>query len=167
MRKYGVSRASVFVSVWVVIEVIKNVKEFDFEYPSSHEEQLQIAHSFEKKSKASFYNCVSVIDGILIWMHKPIKKEAKTSKVDQKKYFFGQKHKFGLNCQTVCDVRGRFLDMSITYKGSSSDCLVFKKSNLYQRLEQGLLRDGLLIFGDNAYLNSSYMATPFPNVAGK
>jgi len=82
MRKYGVSRASVFVSVWVVIEVIKNVKEFDFEYPSSHEEQLQIVHSFEKKSKASFYNCVSVIDGILIWMHKPHEKEAKISKVD-------------------------------------------------------------------------------------
>jgi hypothetical protein len=167
MCKYGVSHASVFVSVWVVVEEIKNVKEFNFEYPSSHEEQLHFARFFEKKSKPGFHNCTGVIDGILICMHKPNEKEAKYSKVNQKKYFCGRKHKFGLNCQAIYDVRGRFLDMSITYGGSSSDCLAFKNSSLYKRLEQGLLRHGLVLFGDNAYLNSFYMATPYPNVAGK
>jgi hypothetical protein len=80
--KYGVSHASLFVSVWVVVEAIKNNEEFNFEYSSSHEEQLQIVHSFEKKSKARFHDCAGANDGILIWMHKPNEKEAKISKVD-------------------------------------------------------------------------------------
>jgi hypothetical protein len=108
MCKYGVSHASVFVSVWVVVEAIKNIEEFDIEYPSSHEDQLPIAHAFQRKSKVGFHNCVGAIDGILIWMHKPSEKEAKPSKVDQKKYLCGRKHKFGLNCQAVCDVEAGF-----------------------------------------------------------
>ena len=86
MCQYGVSHTSVFVSVWVVVEAIKNVEEFDIEYPSSHDDQMQIAKAFEQKSKVGFHNCVGAIDGILIWMHKPSEKEAKLSKVDQKKY---------------------------------------------------------------------------------
>jgi DDE superfamily endonuclease len=37
---------------------------------------------------------------------------------------------------------------------------------LFQRLEEGLLAPGLCIFGDNAYLNTPYMATPYPGVSG-
>ena len=55
--------------------------------------------------------------------------------------------------------------------GASSDCLAFVASELHTRLENGLMKkDGekerFVLFGDNAYLNTSYMATPFPNVAG-
>ena len=57
--------------------------------------------------------------------------------------------------------------MSITYGGSSSDCLAFKASDLYKRLEAGLLAPGLVLFGDNAYLNNNFMATPYPNIAGR
>jgi hypothetical protein len=49
MCQYGMLHASVFVSVWVVVEAIKNVEEFDIEYPSSHEDQIQIAKTFEQK----------------------------------------------------------------------------------------------------------------------
>ncbi len=66
--------------------------------------------------------------------------------------------------QAVSDKRGRILDMSIDYGGASSDCLAFEASDLYLRLENGLLANGLVLFGDNAYLNTQYMATPFPNV---
>ena len=30
-----------------------------------------------------------------------------------------------------------------------------------------MLVNGLVIFGDNAYLNTSYMVMPYPNIAGK
>lgn len=85
--------------------------------------------------------------------------------------FCGRKHKFGLNCQAVLDCRGRILDISIKCGGSSVDCLAFKASELHKRLENGLLHcaDGnerFVLFGDNAYLNMPYMATPFTNVAG-
>ena len=134
MCKYGVLHASVFVSFWVVVEASKNVEKFDIEYPSSHEHQLGIAYALQQKSKLGFHNCVGAIDGILIWMHKPSEKEAKLSKVNQKKYFCGRKHKFGLNCQAMCDMQRWFLDISITYGGSSSDCLAFEDSNLCKRL---------------------------------
>jgi hypothetical protein len=70
-----------------------------------------------------------------------------------------------LNCQAVSDVCGRILDLSIGLTGTSSDCIAFEGSNLYERLEGGLLMNGLVLFDDNAYLNTHYMATPFPNFA--
>jgi hypothetical protein len=47
-----------------------------------------------------------------------------------------------------------------------SDCLAFKSSQLYHDLENGLLVEGFCIFGDNAYINSPFVATPYPNVSG-
>jgi hypothetical protein len=38
--------------------------------------------------------------------------------------------------------------------------------SLFHRLENGLLAPGLCIFGDNAYLNTPYMATPYAAVSG-
>ena len=87
-----------------------------------------------------------------------------------KKFFCGCKNKFGLKCQAVSDCQGRILDISVKYGGSSADCLAFEASNLYNRLENGLMKkdadkERYVLFGDNAYLNTSYMATPFPNVS--
>ncbi len=70
----------------------------------------------------------------------------------------------GLNCQAVSDVFGRILDISITYGGSSSDLLVHKASDLCEQLEDGILRPRLVLYGDNACLNSRHMVTPYPNV---
>lgn len=76
-----------------------------------------------------------------------------------------------MNCQAVSDCRGRILDISIKCGGASSDCLAFEASELHSRLENGLMHqdgdnDRFVLFGDNAYLNTAYMATPFTNVAG-
>ncbi len=68
-----------------------------------------------------------------------------------------------MNCQAVSDVRGWILDFSIGLLSASSDCISFEASNLYERLEGGLLKKGLVLFGNNAYLNTRYMAMPFPN----
>ena len=166
MVKYGVSHTSVFESVWIVVESVNSLSAFDISYPSCPEVQRNIASGFRDASRVKFDCCAGAIDGILIWMHKPSQKEADNAGVGQKKFLCGRKHKFGLNCQAVCNVRGRILDISITYGGSSSDCLAFEASELYTRLENGLLLPGLVLFGDNAFLNSAYMATPYPNVAG-
>ncbi len=83
----------------------------------------------------------------------------------RKKILCGRKGKFGLNCQAISDVRGRILDISIVYGGASSDCLAFEGRGIYEDLEAGLLHDNRVLFGDNAYLNSHYMVTPFPNVS--
>jgi hypothetical protein len=78
----------------------------------------------------------------------------------------GRKNKFGLKCQDVSDCCGKFLDISILYGGSLSDCLAFEASTFYNRLEYNhILAPGLSLFGDNAYLNATYMATPYANVS--
>jgi hypothetical protein len=52
------------------------------------------------------------------------------------------------------------------YGASAADCVAFKAIDLHARLEDGLLQNGCVLFGDNAYLNSFFMATPYSNVSG-
>lgn len=163
MGKYGVSHSLIFDSVWHVVEVINNHPDFAIVYPSCHSQQEAIARAFEAVSAVPFRNCAGAIDGVLIWTNKPTEDDAFAADVGQAKFFCGRKHKFGLNCQAVSDVRGRILDISITTGAATSDCLAFEGSKLFQRLEGGLLKPGLVIFADNAYLNTSYMASPYPN----
>jgi hypothetical protein len=64
--------------------------------------------------------------------------------------------------QAVCNSHSRFLEVWITHPASSSDFLSFITSDFYQRLEtSGFLAPGLVIFGDNAYVNNHYTASPY------
>ena len=166
MGKYMVSHTEMMESVWYVVEAVNSVQEFVIEYPDSAEKQDKIAREFESVSQAKIDICAGAIDGILIWISKPTSKQAERAEVNQGKFLCGRKGKFGLNCQAVSDVRGNILDISIGYGGSSSDCLAFERSELFDRCEAGLMKNGKVLFGDNAYLNTSYMATPYTNVAG-
>ncbi len=98
-------------------------------------------------------------------MLKPSAEEAERAGVGRKKFLCGRKGKFGLNCQAVSDVHGRILDICITYGGSSSDLLAHESSDLCKQLEDGILCPSLVLYGDNAYLNSKHMVMPYPNVA--
>ncbi|KAL3789801.1 hypothetical protein ACHAWO_000272 [Cyclotella atomus] len=160
MMNYGISHSEVLDSVWYVVDAVNRAKGFDISYPESADEQQKIASGFARISSVHFSNCGRSIDGILIWILKPTLEDAKRAGVDQQKFFCGRKNKYGLICQAVCDARGRFLDVSIVYGGSSSDLLAFEKSGLKQRLDRGLLAETkLVLFGANAYLNSLYIAT--------
>ncbi len=164
---YGVGTTDATNSVWYVVEAINRHPLFAINYPSDHEIQREIASQFEEKSQAEFKCCAGAVDGVLIWIHRPTDKDCKLSTCDSGKFFCSRKHKFGLNCQAVSDCRGRILDVSIRYPGSGSDLLAFEGSKLFQNLEtEGFLAPGLCLFGDNAYVNTPYMATPFPNTSG-
>ena len=157
---FGISQTEVFESISHVINAIND--RFPLSYPSSHAEQLAIADDFQPHSQAEFAICAGAIDGLLIWIGKPTPLDCKEMKCDSGKFFCGRKHKFGLNCQAVSDRRGRILEVFIMYPGSTSDCLAFEGSTLYQKLKsQGFLAPGLCLFGNNAYLNAPYMATPY------
>ena len=57
--------------------------------------------------------------------------------------------------------------MAIQYPGSTSDILAFEGMSLYDRLEDGLLAPvRSMLFGNNAYLNTPYMATPYSALSG-
>ena len=84
--------------------------------------------------------------------------------VDESKFFCGRKHKFGLNLQAICDHKKRFLYISVMYGASASDHIAFEVSELRQKLSlDGFLALALALYGDNAYVNTPFMATPYPN----
>ena len=150
-----------------VTDAINACDSFKMEYPEDHDTQKSIAQGFKEKSRPEFDCCAGAIDGMLIWTHAPTLSECEDLGVGQKKFFCGRKHRFGLNFQAVCDHECRFLDISILYGASCSDLLAFENSSLKTKLETlGFLADGLCIFGDNAYVNRFFMATPYPNVSG-
>jgi DDE superfamily endonuclease len=166
MTTYGIGHTDTIASCWYVVDAVNNHPNFTIVYPSDHNQQRSIAEGFSQVSAANFECCAGAIDGMLIWIHKPSKKDCIQAGCSSGKFFCGRKKKFGLNCQAVCDVRGRILDVSILYPGSTSDCLAFEGMSLFHKLEDGMLAPGLCLFGDNAYLNTQYMATPFPAVSG-
>lgn len=166
MTTFGVSHTDAIDSCWYVVDAVNTHPSLKIVYPDDHEVQHAIAHGFSQVSAANFGCCAGAIDGILIWIHKPSLKDCIEAGCDAGKFFCGRKHKFGLNCQAVGDARGKILDLSILYPGSTSDILAFEGSSLFHKLENGLLAPGLCLFGDNAYLNTPYMATPYSAVSG-
>ena len=166
MTTYGIGHTDVLNSIWYVVEAVNRHPRFNIVYPEDHDKQRSIAQGFQRVSGAGFDCCAGAVDGILIWTHRPSPKDCADAGCSPVKFLCGRKKKFGLNCQAVCDVRGRILDISIIYPGSSSDCLAFEGMSLFHKLEEGILAPGLCLFGDNAYLNTPYMATPYAAVSG-
>jgi DDE superfamily endonuclease len=162
---HGISHSEVFNSVWKVVDAVNSCKNLNIGFPQSHTAQRKIARAFELKSDPSFTMCAGCLDGMLIWMEKPSAAVCKEAKCGAMKFFCGRKKKFGVNLQGVCDVEGRFIDVSIGHPASTSDYLAFSTSKLYYKLEEdGFLAPGLTLFGDLAYVNTGYMATPFKGV---
>ena len=166
MTTYGISHTDTINSFWFVVDAINKHPAFKIAYPTDHDKQRSIAAGFLEVSSAGFDCCAGAIDGILIWIHKPSPRDCLHNGCSPGKFMCARKKKYGLNCQAVCDVRGRILDISIVYPGSTSDCLAFEGMTLFHCLEEGMLAPDLCLFGDNAYLNTPYMATPYAAVSG-
>ena len=162
---HGISHTEVFNSAWAGVDAVNMCPEIDIKYPTDAEAQHKIAQGFVKHSKPGFKCCTWSIDGMLLWIEKPMEEECEKAKCGRKKCFCGRKHKFGLNLQAICDAECQFLDIDIGHPGATSDYLAFATSSFHGKLENGLLAEGLCIFGDNAYVNRSYMATPFKAVS--
>jgi hypothetical protein len=168
MTTYGIGHTDTINSCWYVVDAINRHPRFKIAYPEDHDKQRSIAQGFYNFSSAGFGCCAGAVDGILIWLHKPSPKDC----VDAGCSSAGKFHcarktkKHGLNCQAVCDIRGRILDISIIYLGSTSDCLAFEGMSIFHKLEEGILAPGLCIFGDNAYLNTPDMTMPYAAVLG-
>lgn len=164
---HGISHSSVFESVWKVVDAVNecNHKYLSVSFPTEHQAQRKIAEGFRRKSQADFACCTGAIDGMLLWTEKPWQSDCDVAQCQPKRFFCGRKKKFGLNLQAVCDHNRLFLDVSIAHPASTSDYLCFTTSPLYHRLEsKGFLDSRLCLFGDNAYVNTGYMATPFKAV---
>ena len=103
-----------------------------------------------------------------MWINKPNANDVSVSKVGPKNFFCGRKGKFGLNMQGACDVKGRFLDVTIAHPGAASDYLAFVTSSLHAKLERkGFLAPGLVSCGDNTHVSNEHMVTPCKNISSR
>ena len=103
---------------------------------------------------------------MLLWMEKPNANECQKVGVDSGKFFCGRKGKFGLNLLSVCDAMHQYTYVSIQHPTSALDYLAFVTSSLYGQFTEGEgLPKGFCLYGDNAYVNDTYMAVPFPNTS--
>lgn len=162
---HGISHTEVFRSVWKVVKAVVDCKEMKIEFPSNHEEQRAIARAFQAKSDPGFPMCCGALDGMLVWIEKPTPKMCEEAQCGPMKFMCGRKKKFGVNLQGVCDSEGRFISVFIDHPGSTSDYLAFSTSKLFYDLEkEGFLAEGLCLFGDLAYVNTNYMATPYKSI---
>jgi DDE superfamily endonuclease len=125
---HGISHTEVFNSVWKVIDAINGCKALKISYPENHIDQFLILEGFRLKSGADIQICARCINGCLIWFDMATKAGCEAAGCGQKKFFCGQKKKFGVNLQAVCDSNSKFLDVSIGLPGWTSDYLVFTTS---------------------------------------
>ena len=163
---HGISHSEVFTSIWRVVDAVNSCDKLTFKYPTDHAKQKDVAAGFARKSKAGFKNCSGAIDCMLIWIEKPSEKSCRISECDAQKFFCGRKHKYGLCLQAICDSDGRFLDVHVGHPASTSDFMAFTSWKIGRKLEtEGFMHRDLCLFGDMAYVNCQYMATPFQRVS--
>ncbi|KAG7368275.1 DDE superfamily endonuclease [Nitzschia inconspicua] len=156
----------VYKSVWCVVDAVNAHRDFDITFPTDHNEQQKMAASFAAKSKCGFENVVAAVDGMLVWINKPSDKIEGLG-VGPGKCYCGRKKKYGLQMQAVCDANRRFVDVYVGSPGSASDFTVWLDSPLRALVETpGFLKDGLVIAGDNAYINTLHMVCPFRSIKG-
>ena len=94
-----------YLSIWAIVDAMNRCPLLQFQFPTTIAECWTISTKFSARSKAGFNNCIRCIDGLLIWLEKPSKKQCKQVGVDSGKFYCGRKGKFGLNFQGICDTR--------------------------------------------------------------
>ena len=164
---HGVGVNLVMESVWEIVNLVNTNSDLGIKFPKSYAAQQKVADGFAVKSSPQFNNCVGCIDGMLIWTDRPSENVKCGANVGSAKFFCGRKKKFGLVLQAMCDHHRRFIDIDISKPASTSDYLTFCTCDLLsQLLQPGYLKPGLTIYGDNAYVNTNFMTTPYKAVSG-
>ncbi len=74
--------------------------------------QEQIAFGFKTKSEAALLACTGALDGVFK-THQPSVRDNELSGLGTIIYICKRKGKYGLNCQALCDVDCKFLDLHI------------------------------------------------------
>jgi hypothetical protein len=163
---YGIRYAAADRAVKFVVDAINDCPQLKIEYSCDHVRQLQIAQEFKHKSQTNIDICTGVVDSMLLWTSMPSINDCILLNFEPKKFFCGRKNKFGLNMMGTADASCWFLDVDISHPAATSDHLVFVTSTFYHRLTNQIngwqyLANGFCLFGDNAYVNTDFMCTPY------
>ena len=166
---HGIARASVYQSAWGVVDAVNKTKLLSFnandeEFPS-HEEQDEIAKGFASMSAAGFSKISLAVDGMLIWTIQPSAADCAELEMGERLFHCFRKDKFGMVLMAGCDHLCRFRWADIRHPGITSDYLAFSTSKLGLQLEKdgnNIMKPGHTMVGDNAWVETDWMATPIP-----
>ena len=118
-------------------------------------------NSLPKTSDGIMQGCLGAIDGWLVCIRCPTRKEVK----NPGKYF-ARKGFYALNVQVISDMNKKVIWRSIGQIGSIHDSRAFSMTYLYTYLVEcasAFMSKGLYFVGDSAYALRSFLLTPYDN----
>jgi hypothetical protein len=122
----------------------------------------EVAMSFSHASNGVINGCIGAIDGWVVKIKKPSKKD----NIMNAQSFYSRKGYFAVNVQAIVDKKRRILFRSIMSRGAEHDSTAFKHSSLYTWLLQNwqhLAGKGYYFIGDSAYSLKSFLLVPYDN----
>ncbi|KAE9078132.1 hypothetical protein PF010_g23077 [Phytophthora fragariae] len=160
-RVAGVSKASFYRILWLVVDAINAVSELRLVFPRSPTAREASAAAFKTLSaEGVFSGCVGCVDGWLCAIRAP--RLAETGGVGPQRYYSGHYRCYGVNVQACCDYRCRFTFVNVAQPGSCNDSRAFQQSALHGEMSE--MENGFYLIGDNAYECDTHMLTPFTRV---
>lgn len=153
----GISVPSFYRVVFRCVDAILRQNELGYHFPSSNDEVLKASSGFAQISSHHIIEgCVGALDGMLLRIFTP----RKTETGNVKAYFSGHYQDYGINVQAVCDSNCRFIYAALAAPGGANDIAAFRNTTLPEMIEK--LPLGNYVIGDNAYVCSEHLLTPFP-----
>jgi len=96
-----------------------------------------------------------VLDDFLLQIKVPSKNETGNVKA----YFSGHYQTYGINVQAACDHKCRFVYAALAEPGGANDIAAYRKIQFSQMVQKLPLKK--FVIGDNAYVCSETLLTPF------
>lgn len=155
-NKIGVSESYFYHILYKTVDAILCLEDLAYRFPQTAEEIAAAAAGFKKISSYQvMQGCIACIDGMLLRIQTPGSNE--TGNV--KSYFSGHYQEYGINIQAACDSECRFLYCGVLSPGGTNDIVAYRRSKLPNYVES--LPIGCYVMGDNAYICTEHMLTPF------
>ena len=142
----GISQASFYRVVWKTITAIVLCDQLIINFPQTDDEIGRAIAGFASIStECAIKNCVGVVDGYLMRIRVPSKKEVS----NVRSFFSGHYQCYGLNIQGVADHHSRFIYFAVAAPGVSPDRDAIAQCNLKNLIQD--LPFGVCVIGDAAY----------------
>ena len=155
----GISKSSFYRVIWKTIVAIVICDELAIRWPDNPQAIREAIGGFASISKENaICNCVGVVDGFLVRIRVPSRKEAGNVRV----FFSGHYQCYGLNCQAVADHQSRFIYFAVAAPGVSKDRDAIQQCGLSDLIES--LPSGLCIIGDAAYEPTEHLVPVYQGI---
>ena len=147
----------VFLSRNIFVDAVNTCDTLKIVFPDKEEDCKAVQTGYQAKSSHGLIKgCIGCIDGLLVKIKRPSKKECGNTPSSN---YSGNYYCYSFNIQAVCDVNLCFIFFPIAAPGKLSDQAALEKTSLNSILNQ--LPLGSYIIGDAAYTVSDQMLVPF------